>query len=647
MGSSFNQTFTIGQVDLSSSVVETQKYSTEDSLFKLYLGGVGSAAELILKEVPPKINPLSPQNWLIFCTGILSGTNAPFSGRFNVVSKSPLTNTWGESNAGGRFGPELRRAGFDLLAIKGAAPSLSIIKISNNSIEIESASYLQNLDCIETENKLKKKFGLKNQVVSIGVAGEKKVLISGIITDNHRIAARSGLGAVMGSKNLKAIVVRGTKKIPIHDSDGLKELRVLVNKRLKKGINFILKPGLSLSTRFAPWLRRFRVKNYGSMSPSSMVIESYRRWGTAAGTAVSVETGDAPVKNWVGSYKDFPLKSSVRLTSDNVTKYRTRHYACHSCPMACGGIMKYEDERFNLPVTYKPEYETLAMLGSNLLNDDIGLIYQLNDYCNRQGLDTIAVGSILGCILEAHEKNLLTKNDLEGLKLEWGESLDFLEITKKIANRDGIGDILADGPEKLAEKFGLEGISIHIKNQAIPAHDPRFSKTILISYKLDAAPGRHTPFIEHMIDLAKFNEMFPSLDKENRIFDFYMYHQAISSFGVCQFGLLTGNFPALEFVNLVTGLDLTIKDIITIGERIFTVRHFFNLREGINSLNLTTPTRILDNATDGPNKNISLIDEEKKIINNFLDELKWDKKTSVPNHEHLKDLGLYELLSMT
>jgi len=308
--------------------------------------------------------------------------------------------------------------------------------------------------------------------------------------------------------------------------------------------------------------------------------------------------------------------------------------------------VEFKDERFDLPVTHKPEYETLAMFGPNLLTDDIGLIYKLNDYCNRQGLDTIAVGSILGCILEAKEKNLLTNQDLNGLKPEWGGSIDFLEITKKIVNRDGIGDVLADGPEKVAERFGLENISIHIKNQAIPAHDPRFSKTILISYKLDAAPGRHTPFIEHMIDLAKFNEMFPSLDKKNCIFDFYMYHQAISSFGVCQFGLLTGNFPALEFVNLVTGLNLTVKDIITIGERIFSVKHFFNLREGINPLNFTTPSRILRNATDGPNKKISLIDEENQIINNYIAALKWDKETSIPDHEHLKDLGLYELFSM-
>ncbi|UCE14435.1 MAG: aldehyde ferredoxin oxidoreductase C-terminal domain-containing protein, partial [Candidatus Heimdallarchaeota archaeon] len=268
----------------------------------------------------------------------------------------------------------------------------------------------------------------------------------------------------------------------------------------------------------------------------------------------------------------------------------------------------------------------------------------MNDYCNRQGLDTIAVGSILGFIMEAREKGIITEKDLDGLDISWGNSLDLLPLIEKITKCEGVGDLLANGIGKAAEELGAEEFAIHIKNQAIPAHDPRFSKTLIIPYKLDPSPGRHTPFIELMIDLSKFNKMYPSLDKKRKIPDYYCYHQLTSSVGLCQFGLLTGNFPVLEFINLVTGLDLSEKDLITIGERILTVKHLFNIREGINPLEYHLPSRILNKAADGPNKNVSLIEEEDKILEEFLTAMKWDLHTTVPNNDHLKELGLEDLI---
>jgi aldehyde:ferredoxin oxidoreductase len=452
------------------------------------------------------------------------------------------------------------------------------------------------------------------------------------------------LGAIMGAKNLKGIVVKGTQEVPVYNPDGLKELQVLINKRMKKGINFLLKPGLKASTIFAPWLRRFKIKNFGSMSPSSMIIESYKRWGTAAGTAVCVETGDAPVKNWTGSYKDFPLNKSVKITSDNVTKYQLRRYACNNCPIGCGGIIGYKDDRYDLSMTLKPEYETLAMLGSNILNDDLGSIYAMNDYCNRQGLDTIAVGAILGMLMEAKEKDLINNDDLDGLDLNWGSTKDLLPMMAKITKREGIGDILADGIGKAAKKLGIEDYAIHIKNQAIPAHDPRFSKSMVIPYRLDPAPGRHTPFMESEIELAKFNQMYPSLDKKNSIKNFYCYKQVITSLGLCEFGLIMGNFPVLEAINLVTGIELKIREIIRIGERILTLKHLFNLREDLNPLNNQIPIRILDKAIDGPNKNTSLIEEEEQIIKDFLKSFKWDVQTTQPQIDRLKELGLEDFI---
>ena len=648
MNSNFSNSIQIGIVSLSTSEINIESLSFQDDVFRKYLGGEGLAADYLLRRMPSKADPLGPENILCFITGILSGTTVPFSGRYIVAGKSPLTGTWGETNSGGRFGPELRQAGFDLLLIKGKAKELSILNITDDSIEIIPSSYLKGLDCVETEEELKEKYGSKVQVASIGLAGENLVLITGIVTDKSRVAARSGLGAVMGSKNLKAVVVRGTKDIPIYDPEGLRELRTVVNKWVSKGLNFLLKPSLKMSTTFAPWLRRLKVKNYETMSTSSMIIESYKRWGTAAGTAVLVETGDAPVKNWKGCFKDFPLKKSAKLATDNVTKYKVRKYGCKRCPMACGGVMNYQDDQYTIFETQKPEYETLAMLGSNLLNDDLGSIYAMNDYCNRQGLDTIAVGSILGYLMEAMENEIITEEDLGGLNISWGNSEDLLPLIKKITNREGIGDILASGVGRAAQQLGGQEFAIHINNQAIPAHDPRFSKAFIIPYRLDPTPGRHTPFTEVMVDISKFHKMYPSLDKKNRTFDYYCFHQTYSSLGLCQFGLAIGNYPTLDFVKLATGLnDLTIEDLITIGERILTVKHLFNLREGINPLDYILPRRILEKAEDGPNQDVSLIEEEDKIISEFLISLKWDIKTTIPDNAHLKELGLEDFIVKT
>jgi len=637
----FTNSIRIAIIDLSNKSTKVESHSFNDDIFRKFLGGHGVVLDYLLKNMPKNIDPLSPDNHLCFITGILSATGVPFSGRFTVAAKSPLTNTWGEANSGGRFGPELRKTGYDALIIKGKVPELSILNVTNDQIEIISASHLAGLNTAETERILKEKYGTKVQIASIGLAGENKVLISGIVTDRGRIAARSGLGAVMGSKKLKAIIVRGTKDIPIAHPDELRELRKLVNKRITKGVNFLMEPGLKLSTNLAPWLRRFRVKNFGSMSPSNLVIEGYRRWGTCVGTTLAVETGDAPVKNWKGSHKDFPLKKSVKLTGDNVTKHQIKKYGCHSCPMACGGIMEYKDDRFNIENSHKPEYETLVMLGPNLLNDDLGAVIQLNEFCNKQGIDTIASGSLLAYAIEAIEKGTLSPDEL-GFTLEWGDPTNYERFLDIIVKREGIGDLFAQGLEAVSKKYGTE-YAIHIKNQALPAHDPRYSNSMILPYRLDPAPGRHTPFMEIMVDLSKFTKMFPELDKKNRITDFYMYNQLVSSLGLCEFSSLTGNFPIPEFVKLVTGYNFNGLELVTIGERIFTLKHIFNLREGLNPLEYKLPTRILSSAKQGPNKEITA-NVEQKLIESFYNRLHWDTSTTMPSKERLNELALEEYI---
>lgn len=633
-----NLNYTILLVNLSNKKIEVKTISYNHAIFKKYLGGLGLIAEYIMDNTSPNIDPLGSENVLCFVTGIFSGTNIPFSGRFTVVGKSPLTGTWGEANCGGKFGPELKKTGYDAIIVIGKSDELSIIKINDQEVTINRATELKGKDCFETEEILKQAFDMKSQVASIGMAGENQVLISGIVTDKGRIAARCGLGAVMGSKNLKAIIVRGTKSIFEAKPEEIKEIGLLMRKKIKKGPHAILKPSLKATTAFSPWLRRFGVKNLGSLSPNSIILESLKRWGTAAGTAVSVEIGDAPVRNWKGNYKDFPLKKSSKITSDGITQYQTKNYGCKTCPLACGGILTYKDELYNFKETKKPEYETLAMLGTNLLNEDLGSILAMNDYCNRQGLDTIASGSILGFLIEALQEGYINKDQIDGLTLDWGIPDNYLTILEKIVKREGVGDILANGVGETASKLGLidKNIAIHVKNQAIPAHDPRFSNSLVLPYLLDPAPARHTAFMELIMDISKFSSFYKS-KKSSRFFDFYCYLQIVTTLGMCQFGLQTGEFPVLELVNLMTDLNFSMEDIIKAGHRTLVIKHLFNLREGVNIFENQLPDRIKPSSKE-------FTDEEDlklvPMINDYLTYLGYDLEEKIFRKEILTALDL-------
>lgn len=638
MSNQDEKTIIICHIDLSANKRKIIKKPLHHGDVKKFLGGVGTVIDFLLEKMPAKVDPLGPENYICFISGFLSGTNIPFSGRFTVAGKSPLTGTWGESNCGGRFGPELRKTGIDILLVTGKAKRLSTILITDEIISIKSAKYLKGKDCIKTELHYKKIYGSKYQIASIGPAGENKVLISGIVTDGGRIAARSGLGAVMGSKNLKAIVVKGNKKPFIHYNEQTKKLKLNIIKNLKRRNNRILRNASKLTSKFSPWIRRTKIKDIGKYSPNSLMIESYKRWGTSAITAMAVEIGDAPVKNWKGSYKDFPLAKSVKLTSDNITEHQIKKYGCKSCPIACGGIIKYTAGKTR--TSHKPEYETLAMLGSNLLNANLNSIFQLNDYCNRMGIDTIAVGSILGYLIESQEKNLISSQQTDGIEVRWGESGNYLQLIELLVNRKGIGNILAQGFNKMVEYFGkeTENIAIHINNQAIPAHDPRFKESQWIPYIIDPSPGRHTPFIEVMADLSRFTKMFPSLDSKKKNINFYFYHQVASSLGLCQFGLTLGQFPVIEFVNLVTGYLLDIHDFLAVGERIFTLKHLFNLREGINPLKYSLPKRLI---IENDSKKEEINDPKAlQTLQEFLEFLNWNMENFSPSTEKLSILGL-------
>jgi aldehyde:ferredoxin oxidoreductase len=439
-------------VDLTKGVCREEALSEE--LSRDFMGGYGLGARILYERMKPKVDPLGPDNMLGFVTGPLTGTPALASGRFVVVGKSPLTETWADTNCGGDFGPYLKFSGFDGVFFSGSASSPVYLFIDNGQAELKDASGLWGKDCLDTEDALKDVHGKDTSVACIGPSGENLSLMAAIINEKGRAAGRQGMGAVMGAKKLKALAVKGDMKVPMAD-----EAR-------------------------AGQLRRDWVKEIKAQGPT------FRDYGTAGFTEASAMSGDSPVKNWAGvGITDFP--NAKRISDDAVIAEQERKYGCWRCPIACGGHMKAKAGR--APVSHKPEYETLCMAGTLELNDDLESIIRFNDICNACGIDTISAGSVVGFAIECYQNGLLTKDDV-GMELRWGDGDAVVALTEKIVKREGIGDLLADGVKRAAAKIGkgAEQYAVHVQGQELPAHDPRFIPGLAVTYRMDATPGRHT-----------------------------------------------------------------------------------------------------------------------------------------------------------
>lgn len=560
-------------IDLTEESFKEEELPEE--YYRLYLGGYGLAAKLIYENMPAKSDPLGSDSVFGFFPGLLTGTPAPLTGRFMVAGKSPLTGTWGDSNCGGYFGPEVKKCGYDAILIKGMANSPKYITIIDGEKEILDASNLWGLDAVETEERLKKQHG-NVQVASIGQAGEKLSLISGIVNDKARIAGRSGFGAVMGSKRLKAIVLKGKEKIPAVDTKTLLELT--------------------------------RNYNEGISSAKGGMIKIFSTFGTVAGNVFSATSGDTPIKNWGGTSKeDFPIERLNKISGQELNKYKQKAYGCYSCPVQCGAIMKVPE--VNIEETHRPEYETCASLGHLILNDDLMSIFVLNDICNRAGIDTISVGGTVAFAIECYENGLITKEDTDGLELTWGNSSAIIDLVKKIILREGFGDILADGSKLASERLGKGGkFAIHSLGQELGMHSPKFYKSMGASMAFDPTPGRHTTATLDMLGgglVAKPNGLFegfslpknikdPGDDRSEAEMKIAALWQTVCSVGLCEFATFFQKYPLSDLVKALTGWHFTMEDFLDIGLRIQTLRQAFTIREGIDIINNTLPERTYD-----------------------------------------------------
>jgi aldehyde:ferredoxin oxidoreductase len=595
-------------VDLSRN--ELKDEALDEELGRQFIGGYGLGARILFSRQKAGVDPLGPDNILGFTTGVLTGTAALGGSRYAVVAKSPLTGTWGDANSGGDFGPYLKFAGYDAVFFTGIAEKPVYLYIDNGKAEIRDAAHLWGKDSYETEDMLREEHGKDVEVACIGPSGEAVSLIAGVVTDKGRLAGRSGLGAVMGSKKLKAVAVKGSMKVPVADEKKASEMRK---------------------------------KHLATMGPRAAFM---RQFGTPGLFNMSIESDDTPAKNWAGTgVIDFPEYKDIG--GDAVIAQQERRYGCWRCPIGCGGHMKASTGEYQYEAgIHKPEYETLAMFGSNCLNSNLESIVKINDICNRYGLDTISAGACISFTIECYEKGLIAKEDTDGLEMTWGNHRSIVAMTEKIAKREGFGAILANGLKIASEKIGKgsEKYAIHVEGQELPAHDSRGGHGFAIGYIAEPTPGRHTQSAEGPQPddaLPEFDrQTFKGRGEPHKIAS--NIYQTMNASGCCMivYGDGLGQFDHFaESLKVITGWDITREEVLKTGERIDNMRQAFNVREGVK-LPFELPDRMMGIPPKevGPRAGITLNRDE--IFSEYLTAMDWDLNSGKPSKNKLLELGL-------
>jgi len=615
----------IGFVDLTTAEIKIE--TLDEGLARDFIGGQGLGARILFEHQKKGVDPLGPESYLGFTTGPLTGTKVPTGGRYMAVCKSPLTGGWGDANSGGFFGAELKAAGWDAIFVSGTATSPKYITIFDDRIEIKDAAHLWGKDTVDTEKSLQKDVGDKKiRIASIGPASEKLSLISGIVNDAGRIAARSGVGAVMGAKKLKAVAVRGTGRAGIADKDELDRLRKAFIKEMK------------------------------AMGGFAQLLMKH---GTCGLTSGLVACGATPVKNWrYTGEQSFATLEKIG-DPDTVIQYQSRKYGCANCPIACGGIFNVTSGKYPVGETHKPEYETIGAFGTMCLCDDLESIIKLNDMCNRSGLDTISAGTALAFAMECFENGIITESDTDGVALTWGNAEAMIAMIDQMIAREGFGDILADGVKIAAQRIGkgAEEFAMHVGGQEPGLHNALFLPSRGTGFVCDPTPGRHTAAPMARIDggpgqFAPYSELkigqfekYAYTGKGPMSATASSYLQVGSSAGVCIMPMMFfGNYPLVEFFNAVTGWKLSVEEVLTTGARIQTLRHCFNLREGIAPSDVKLPKRMLGQPpqAEGPVAGVTL--DVDNLAREYRQAMGWDPDSGRPDDATLEKLGLAQLV---
>jgi len=604
------------RINLSKKGIRAEDLDVE--LVKKYLGGSGIAAKILYDETDELINPLSVLNPIIFMTGLLTGIAIPSACKTSVCSRSPQTGIWNEATVGGRWGADLKSTGYDGLIITGKSEEPVYLLISEDKVEICPARDIWGLDTFETYMIFKKKFDAHINVATIGIAGENMLKMSGIITDGQasRAAARGGLGAVLGSKNLKAIVIiRGKNKLQIKEKEKLRDL----------------------------------VRN--DMIEIRKYTEGLQKMGTAGGIEPREIIGDLPIKNFIqGKWE----KGAVKIGGDSIVGANfVKNYACYRCPIGCGKVLKIKSGPYAGEVVHGPEYETIGALGSLCLNDDPDTVIIANDLCNRYGLDTISTGVTIAFAMEAYEKGLITKEDTGGIELSWGNSEAVIKLIHQIANRKGIGKMLGNGVKSAAEELGKnsEEFAIHVKGLELPMHDPRAFVGMALSYATANRGGCHLESLSYFVEggiplkdlgYSENNKLDPhSINgKVELVIKMQNFMNVLNALGLCKF-LLVGRIgpqKVTEWINCVTGWNLTMEELLNIGDRLHNLKRMYNIRIGISRKDDNLPLRLLtlDRKEGGAAGSLPHLG---KMLGEYYELRGWTED-GIPTNKKLKELSL-------
>lgn len=636
----------------------TEILSIEDEVYEKYLSGIGLGAYILTKYIPKGADPLGEENVLGLVSGILTGTGSVMSGRWLAVAKSPLTGGWADANCGGTFAPAIKQCGFDGIFFKGISDKPVYLYADNKTIEIRDASDYWGLDAVEAEEKLIEDNWVrkKPEVALIGTSGENVSLISGITNDFGRIAARSGVGAVMGSKKLKAVVLAGTKQIKSQDFEGIKKASQELSSKIRK----LKIPSIMGYALPAVGVAMSKMKHAAPMD-GVLINSLFKKFGTGANNTVNVKNGDGPIKNWKGSSVDF--KNYKNYSPHKIYKNEFKKYHCYSCVLGCGGVCDIKKEsKGEFSHTHKPEYETANAFGALLLNPDHEAVLYINELLNRAGMDSISAGATVAFAIECYEKGIITKEDTGGLELTWGNADAIVKLIKMMIAREGIGDLLADGTKVASEKLGKNSgeYAIHCGGQETGMHDSRLDPALAVHYSADPTPGKHTvgagtyynlmhlweycswapPVTKHL----KSEEYIPSDKEALKSVAMSCYKMILDGAGGCFYGMLFGaqHWNAVNLLNYATGWDKTFDEYMEIGKRVHTMRQMFNIREGIKPKNNIMGKRMAGSPPleAGPLKGKTVRIHE--MVNLHWKHFGWDE-TGVPLETTLDTLGISDL----
>ncbi len=594
------------RVDLTRGEFADQEIPEDVS--RAFLGGRGLGAKILYDENKKDIDPFDPDNRLIFMSGPYTGTYGSFTAFYNVTTKSPLTGTILSAHSGGHWGPMLRKTGYDGIVFVGRAPEPVYLLLTDDGPELRSAADLWGKDVFETIDALEERHARAKATV-IGPAGEKRARIAAIMNDHHRAAGRGGAGAVMGSKNLKAVVVHGTKDVAQADPDRLKESFKEATKTVKEK-----------SAAFA-------------------------KYGTSMVVGITGKAGAIPTRNLqTGYFPDFEKIGGDALIDNHFVK----NMACARCPLHCGNATKanadYDVE------TEGPEYETLAMFGANLDNSNLESIIMANNLCNQYGIDTISCADTIACAVEMFDQGVISEKETGGLALAWGDHRSMVRLVELTGKVEGFGAMIADGSKRLAAAFGEEAVkyAMNVKGMEFPGYDPRGIQGMSLAFATSTRGACHLRATMYVPELFQgVSDRFTVKGKAATLKELQELFTVLDCMVLCKFGARNAFANSWDnmvmLVNAATGGDYTVEELKQVGERVWTVERLFNLREGFSKKDDTLPDRLFTTPIhDGPSKGAVVRREDfESELEAYYALWGWSKD-GVPEKDALERLGLVD-----